>query len=186
MNAKNFTARRRKIILFAGQFIVLVVCLWFIDYLYYANIYPDKLVKKTFTSSNCAVVKKQLLEKTNIVRRFRADFLVSYAVGGTPYQTWVSANGLDNAFTTDQASQKDQLSQFEVGQTYPCWYNPDVPQIAVLVLRHDWASTFPLFIPTMIALIMSYYLARNFFLFLMPTTARMRLAKKQQREKKSK
>lgn len=174
MDMENFLVSGRKIILFAGQLVILFFCIWYIEFIYYTNIYPDKLVKETYEQTNCIVVNKTLSSKGHLLSSFRADFLVSYTAAGVQYREWISGNGLDRSFTTDRASQESVLDQFDVNATYPCWYNPETPQLIVIALRHNWASTFPLFIPSVIAFIMIYYLARTLFEFLGENAIKLR------------
>ena len=165
MDMINLTDSGRKIVMFAVQILILIACIWYIEFIYYANIYPDKLVKETFEQSNCTITDKNITTHGKVLHTWRVDFGVKYSAQGVLYQGVTSANGLDRSFTTDRQSQEDILTQYDVGQTYPCWFNPDVPSIVVLVVRHNWASTFPLFIPSVIALVMLYYIGRALFEF---------------------
>jgi hypothetical protein len=150
---------------FIGQLLILFICIYYIEHTYFDNIRPDKIVAETYKDNECLIQQKGLSQRGRFVRSYRADFLLTYVVNETSYSAWTSANGLDRSFTTDKLSQESELNQFTVGVSYPCWYNPQSPQIVVLVLRHTWTSTFTLFIPSVIALIMLYYLFRSLFIF---------------------
>jgi hypothetical protein len=160
MTIKQFS-HGRKIISFIAQLLVLVLCLWYIEFIYYANIYPDQSVKTTYTATACTLIQKKLLAHGQYVHRYRADFLMKFVVEGAQYQAWASANGLDRSFTTDLASQNAALMRFNIQKDYPCWYNPEVPQLVVLVMRNNWSATFPLFIPAVIGIMMLYFSSRN-------------------------
>lgn len=164
----------RQIILLIGQIVIFFLCIGYISYIYDVNILPDKNVAETFTVSSCQVVKKTLETKGRVVHRYRADFLVNYVVNGNTYQSISSGNGLDYAFTTNKASEEELLTEFDEGASYPCWYDPSRPQIVVLVLRHNWTSTFPLVVPSVISLIMLYYIFKTLFQYLEILIVKMR------------
>ncbi len=185
MNVKNLADPSRKIIMFAVQLVVLIICIWFIEFIYYANIYPDKYVKEKYETTICRILNKELTVRGRIVNRYRADFLVSYKAAGVEYRGAISGNGLDRSFTTDRLSQENLLNQFDINNSYPCWYNPDVPALVVLVLRHNWSSTFPLFVPSVLGLIVSYYLLQSIFVFLGFATIKTREKIRTKRRKNS-
>ncbi len=78
-----------------GQVIVLIVCVAYINFVYYQNILPDKMVAETYGVSTCNIVGKQLTTRGRVVHHYRADFLVSYLANGKMYQSVASGNGLD-------------------------------------------------------------------------------------------
>jgi len=133
----------------------------YFNYVYYFNIYPDKRVKEDFTETTCLIVNKFLDQKGHIVPRYRAHFLINYIYQNRAYTQWVSGNGLDMAYSANQAEQEELVAQFNLNSSYQCWVNPENPQISVLVLRHDWLSTTPLILPTIIMLTVFYYLFTN-------------------------
>lgn len=166
MSTQNFLQSARKIIIFTCQLLILILCVSYIAFIYYSNISPDKFVKTKYEKTSCDILEKKLATKGELLKRYRADFLVAYTAAGMSYKALISANGLDRSYTTDQASQESLLQQFAINQKYLCWYNPDIPTMVVLVSRHNWSSTFPLFIPSVIGLMMVYYLMQTFFGFL--------------------
>ncbi len=185
MNIKNFNESGQKIILFVLQTIILIICICYIEFVYYVNINPDKYVKEKYEESSCQILDKKMSMKGHILHEYRADFLVHYSGAGVQYTRWISGNGLDRSFTTDKVSQQDLLDQFDTGNNYLCWYNPDVPSMVVLILRHNWSSTFPLFIPSVIGIIVAYYILQSIFEFLGIATIKTRekiKIKKQQKK----
>ena len=149
--------------LLIGQIIVLLICVGYVDYFYYKNIYPDKRAKEMFQQTTCTLLNKKLniqQDQTDELR-YRADFLVSYVVAGTQYKRWVSGNGLNTIFTERRVPKEEVLSRFTVGGTYACWYDPDNPSVAILVMRHYWFSTFPLIFPALIGVITFYFFLTN-------------------------
>ncbi len=154
-----------RLLLFFAEILIFFFCIGFVDLIYTNDILPDKMVKEDYPETACVVVSKKLSEHKHLLHRYRADFLVNYTVNGTPFESWATGNGLDQAFYHDRAAQVETLAEFDIGSSYPCWYNPQNPQIAVLVMRHGWSSTLPLIIPTAIGLIALYYLLKNIFQF---------------------
>lgn len=155
-----------KLLWFMAQTIVLVFCFVYVDRIYYLNILPDKLVDETYGVTNCTITAKQLTTKGHLIHKYRADFMVNYVANGVQYQSVASGNGLDRTMTSNQMSQQEILSQFDMGSTYPCWYNPVTPQIIVLVQRHSWTSTFPLVVPTLVGVVMVFYMLKTLFMIL--------------------
>jgi len=174
MDPRNIIDIGRNVILLIGQVAIFFLCIGFIGYIYEENILPDKTVAETYHVTSCTVLNKMLTTKDSVVPRYRADFLLAYAIDGRQYKSTVSGNGLDYAFTTDQASQEEILAEFDINAAYPCWYNPEHPQMLVLVLRHSWSSTFPLAVPSVIALIMLYYIFKMIFQCIEAIVFRMR------------
>lgn len=152
-----------RILLLIGQWLVLMFCLSYIGFIYAVDILPDKNAKETFIETNCTVVNERLSMKGRVFHSYRADFLVNYSVNNRPYSHWVSGNGLNLAFTQNKAEQQALIASFVIGNNYSCWYNPDKPDIVMLVQRHSWHSTFPLVVPSIVGLIVFYYLLKNLF-----------------------
>lgn len=156
-----FTQTRSRIALLVGQFIVLVGVIGYIEHVYTANILPDKQAKETYQMTDCFLIGKKLTTRGRLIHGYRAGFLISYNVNGVQYNRWVSGNGLDISLTQNAAEQENILSRFYVGGTYPCWYDPANPQLSILVMRHDWLSTFPLIVPSIVGVIAFYYFLKN-------------------------
>ena len=148
-----------KLVLLIGQSIVLLICVFYINHFYTENIYPDKRAKEVFRQTNCLLLDKKLNSKESKPNQFlyRADFLINYSVNHVQYTRGVSGNGLNVLFSKHAAPKEEILSRFTVGGTYPCWYDPDNPSIAVLVMRHYWFSTFPLIFPSILGVIVFYF-----------------------------
>jgi hypothetical protein len=161
MWSRDLTQTGSRLILLLGQLIVLIACISYINYIYTSNINPDKRVKEVFREVNCFLVSKKLSTHGHLIHSYRADFLISYHVNEVQYNRWVSGNGLDASFTNSEGDQEDILSQYQVGGNYTCYYDPDNPQLAILVLRHNWLSTFPLIVPSVVTIIIFYYFFKN-------------------------
>jgi hypothetical protein len=127
------------------------------------NIIPDKEANESYQQTRCFLISKKLMAKGHLIQRYRADFLISYNANGVQYNRWVSGNGLDRSLTKNESEQEDILSQFEVGGTYTCWFNPDSPHQVMLLPRHDWYSIFPLLVPAVVSIITLYYFLKTLF-----------------------
>jgi hypothetical protein len=124
----------------------------------YADIYPDQRVAATYIPTQCTIVAQKMTNTDESYGvGFRANFYVSYLAGGVSKNAAVAANGLDLTPVPDESSQQDYLNQYKVGQQYPCWYNPHNPDVAVLVLRHDWSAAYALLPPSFVLLIVAFY-----------------------------
>lgn len=154
-----------KIFWLAAQVIVFILCVAYIQMIYHKNIAPDQRVSDTFTQTQCTLLSKHLAQAGKLTHRYRADFQLRYSVAEKIYQSTASANGLDLSFTSDRTLEENQLNQFQLGRAYPCWVDPNAPQTVVLVQRHNWSSTFQLFIPAVLAIVMLYFIMRTLFTF---------------------
>jgi len=150
-----------RILLILAQCLILIACVWYIESFYFNNIYPDQYAKDNFLQTDCFVISKMLATKGRVIKSYRSDFWVNYNVNNTQYTEKVSGNGLDISFTRNRLEQENLLSQFSVGGSYLCWYDKDAPYRVMLVMRHNWLSTFPLMVPSVIIVIVLYYLLMN-------------------------
>lgn len=161
MWSRDFKKTGSRILLLLGQLFILIACFLYVELVYQVNILPDKKAKETYQKTDCVVMSKRLTMRGHFFHSYRADFLISYSVGGARYNHWVSGNGLDPSLTRDQIGEEDILTRFDVGATYPCWYNPLHPESAILVARHNWYSTFSLMLPAAVFVLVSYFFIRN-------------------------
>ncbi|MES2217194.1 MAG: hypothetical protein V4501_02155 [Pseudomonadota bacterium] len=160
MRVRKLSDVRTDILLLIGQATLIVCCIAFIIFDYNVNIAPDKRVAEEFAVTSCVVTDKSMAIVGRVVHRYRADFRVTYATEMGSKSSVASANGMDFSYTTNQAAQQEYLDEFDIGGDYPCWYDPEKTSTVVLVLRHNWYSTLPLILPTLVALIMLVYMVR--------------------------
>jgi len=151
----------RLLLLLIGQIIILALCAAYIEFVYYTDIFPDKLVNQTYEQTRCLVVDKKLETKGKALKTYRARFVINYSANDKKQVTTVFANGRNRSFTTNRESQQAMLDRFKQGEDYPCWFNPADPTIAVLVMRNNWGNVLYLFLPTVIVLIIFYYFVRT-------------------------
>jgi hypothetical protein len=150
-----------RILLILTQCVILIACVWYIESFYFNHIYPDQYAKDYFLQTDCFVISKRLVTKGRVIKSYRADFWVNYSVDAIPYTEKVSGNGLDISFSRNRLEQQNLLTQFDVGGSYLCWYDKEAPGRVILVMRHNWLSTFPLMVPSAIIVIVLYYLFLN-------------------------
>ena len=90
-----------------------------------------------FTETTCVVLDKRLAEQDGEDgKTYRPEIHIEYVVNGVPQRTWTyDAAGV---FTNEHAAHVRTLGQFQVGQRYPCWFDPGKPDRAVLTRRFSW------------------------------------------------
>jgi hypothetical protein len=150
------------ILLLIGEVFLFAVCVYFIHQLYNSKIAPEKRVAEEFTNTTCVVVAKSLSVVGRMVPRYRADFRLEYNTfsRGTVTST-TSANGLDFSYSPYQDQQQQYIDEYDVNGNYPCWYDPQDPSVVVLVLMHNWMSTLPLLLPSVVAIFLLFYMFKS-------------------------
>lgn len=152
MHFKYFKKAGYSVLFMVTEFIILLCCLIYLDYIYLSNVRPDQLAAGTYVQTQCFIMSKKLSTKGKIFRRYRADFLINYQAKGTQYTLWVSGNGLDKSYVRGSESQSKLLGEFKDGSNYPCWYNPENPEKAYLQQRTYWSYITPFIFPGIIML----------------------------------
>lgn len=142
-----------RVLFMLAEFMLLLGCIIYIDYIYLTKIRPDQLAKLHFVQTDCLIMSKKLSTKGHVFHRYRADFLITYQAKGVQYTRWVSGNGLDKAYYRNNEKQEKLLSEFKDGNNYPCWYNPAKPAAALLVQRASWTYWSPFIWPAIVGLV---------------------------------
>lgn len=160
---KGFVLLRtgKKSALLLGQVIVLLFCVGFMFYFTFLNLFPDKYTTTKFQSANALLLDKKMMYRNHVIPRYRADFLISYNVNNVQYNRWVSANGLDQSYHLNKNRQEHLLGKFSIGKTYPCYYNPKNPEIALLLFRYDWSPFLYVIFLLILSCVMFYYVLDN-------------------------
>ena len=116
--------------LFFGSFLV-VGCLALWAAIHFLVV-PEWRANRHFVETTCTVLSKHLGQSSEAESpRWRPEVEIEYQVDGQTYRpTIYDAAGM-YSISRDSAEQK--LDRFEVGQEYPCWYDPIDPGRAVLV-----------------------------------------------------
>lgn len=109
---------------------------------YFAILRPEWEVDRTFVEGRCEILSKRLVEEEKRTRssrksgssrkrtHYRPEFHIRYEVEGQTHEahTW----RIVMSSSSSEASQQKELDRFEVGKTYPCWYDPADPSRVVL------------------------------------------------------
>jgi len=185
MRNREIVQTGSRVLLLLGQLVVLIFCIGYIEYVYYTNILPDKNAKDTFQQTDCFILSKRLSTKGRVIHQYRADFLISYTVNDDQYNHWISGNGLDISYSRNREQQETILNDYSIGGNYPCWYSPENPELAILVLRHDWLGTFPLMVPSVVGVITLYYFLKNLFQLLGYARITVKEVAKEKKRKKN-
>jgi hypothetical protein len=69
---------------------------------------------------------------------YHPEIKIQYEVGGRKYEVWTYETIA--MFSPDRAAQQAIVDSFRVGATYPCWYDPDRPDRAILVQGYAWGA----------------------------------------------
>lgn len=92
-----------------------------------------------FAAAEAVVLDKQVIASTEEgYTKYRPELKFRYSVGEKEH----TVLGYDAAgvYTTDREDCEELLAEFEVGEKYPCWYDPQNAGRAVLVRGYSWAA----------------------------------------------
>ena len=109
---------------------------------YFAILRPEMEVDRSFVEGRCEIIGKELIEEERRSRSsakpgstkrrtyYRPEFHIRYEVSGSPLEA--RAWRIVKSSSRSETSQRQVLDRFEVGKTYPCWYDPADPSRVVL------------------------------------------------------
>lgn len=128
---------------------LLVVIVW-------AFLLPDWRVNNRYIASSCQVLDKKLDSVLLDVpggpnkgvkkeESYRPALKIRYEASGRKIETWAYDGGI--IYSPNRASQQAIIDSFQVGSTYPCWYDRDRPEQAVLVRGHSRGAYLSLIFP---------------------------------------
>ncbi len=143
------------------QFFIMLCSIIYLDYIYITNIRPDHVGAESFEKTDCFVMSKKISMKGKLLRRARAEFLISYHANGVQYTRWVYGNGLDTAYTTNSVQQEQLLADYKIGGNYTCRFNTTNPEEVLLIMRSGWSMLTPLVIPGLAGLIFLILFIKN-------------------------
>jgi len=115
-------------------------------------IIPEWRVNHEFVEHPCRVVEKRVVKvpsERGIF--FRPEVKIDYEVHGVTHLPYTYDIHHTTRSTWDQA--QSVIDGFSKGETYPCWYDPADPNIAVLVRGYQWWIWPALLIPTSFVII---------------------------------
>lgn len=100
--------------------------------------YIDVRIHTVYRETTCTILGKRLKESraSKGRRTYAPEFTFRYQVNGrdctcTGYDSWpISSSG--------RKDKEKLLARYEVGKSYPCWYDPQRPERAALVRKVSW------------------------------------------------
>jgi hypothetical protein len=109
--------------------------------------------------SKLAITMKELVVRvggddaieTKRVPVYHPEIQIRYEVDGRKYEVWTY--DAVARVSTDRAAQQAIVDGFQLGATYPCWYDPDRPDRAILVRGHAWGLYYLLIGPILFLLV---------------------------------
>lgn len=140
-----------------------VLCIKFV----YSWILPEKTVKQDFKMTYCSILARKISYSGHLVNKYRADFLVKYNIYDQEFTVWTSGSGIKKVYVPNYQQQFFILQQFNIGESYPCWYDPQHLENIALVVNYNWLSTLPLVLPLVVGCMAFFFLVielRNFYL----------------------
>jgi Protein of unknown function (DUF3592) len=107
---------------------------------------PEWRANRHFSETTCTVLEKHVGQSSEAESpRFRPEIEIEYRVDGETYRpTTYDAAGM---YSISRESAEQALDRFEVGEKYPCWYDPIDPGRAVLVLGYSGWLYLSLLVP---------------------------------------
>lgn len=106
-----------------------------------------------FVETTCTVVAERVAQvETEEGRiKYRPEVVFRYHAGGRDIETaGFDASGV---YFTDEQASREALEKFTPGSQYPCWYDPQNPQVAVLERGYSWyAWVIPLLPAALVAI----------------------------------
>jgi hypothetical protein len=122
--------------------VFLLVGAIFVSLGYFLILRPEMEVGRRFVEGRCEILGRQIIEEEkrsksstksrSLSKRmhYRPEFHIRYEVAGKTLEahTW----RIVESSSTSKTSQEKVLARFEVGQSYPCWYDPADPARVVL------------------------------------------------------
>jgi hypothetical protein len=99
---------------------------------------PEWRANHEFVETRCVVLEKYIAERPDSPPRYRPEFKIRYTAGGEEYTT--ATYDAAGVYFSERATCEQVLEGFEIGQEYPCWYDPQSPSSAVLRRGYSWIA----------------------------------------------
>jgi hypothetical protein len=97
-------------------------------------VWPEWRANRQFAAANCVVIDKQVREAPateNDPATYLPEIHILYDIEGRQYDE--KTYDVTGSYSADRAAVEAMIKPFEVGQTYPCWFDPIDPHRVVLV-----------------------------------------------------
>jgi len=106
---------------------------------------PEWRANHSYVAHTCVVLDKRVGESRGEGTTYRPEIYIQYTVQGNEFRIWTyDASGV---YSSGRSGKQEIIDQFIVGRQYPCWYDPDHPSKAVLVLGYSWFAYLFLLLP---------------------------------------
>ena len=129
-------------LIFFGLFL-LAGCTGFV--LIVANmLIPEWRVNNEFVETACIVRGKEIGRGSD-GNTYRPEIQIEYEIAGKKYVT--KTYSITGSYSSGREDKEEILDRYEVGETYPCWYDPIDPKVAVLVRGHSLFGWLLLIVP---------------------------------------
>ena len=113
---------------------------------------PEWRANHQFVEHACVVLDTRLeTQKRGDGTQFRPAVRIQYEVDGEKYVLWTYS--IRSSYSGNRAANQDIVADYQVGQQYPCWYDPAEPSVAVLVRGYTWSFWLTLALPMSFVLI---------------------------------
>jgi Protein of unknown function (DUF3592) len=129
-------------------FLVILVAAFALDWRANNRYLPNSCVvldKRLATGEREHVFLESDIVRTERKASYKPEIKIQHEVDGRNYEVWTS--GAIGGFSSDRAAQQAFVDSYRVGATYPCWYDPDHPDRAILVRGYAWVSYGALIVP---------------------------------------
>ncbi len=131
-------------VLFFGFFAAF--SLLFLSIVAWLVVLPQYHANAKYLQNDCVVLDKRISEgRGDNGKTYRPEFQIQYQVDGRNFEAWTY--DASEMYSSGRASKQKILDQFEVGQRYPCWYDPDDPSKVILVRGYHWSIALFLGVP---------------------------------------
>jgi len=123
---------------------------------------PAWRVRHHFVETTCLVLDKRVGETVrNGASLYRPEVQVEYRVEGTPYRVWSyplpsvfaplthsdSKAQAESLYSPGRADKQAIVNEFIINREYYCWYDPQSPEVVLLVQGYYWGLWLALIVP---------------------------------------
>lgn len=108
---------------------------------------PELRANRDFVEHRARLIDKGLDEQRSGGGSVYAPrFRVRFSLDGRTYSPWASYDVAD-LHDSDRQRSETLLARFEVGQDYPCWYDPRNPERVIVARGYTWFAWLMLLVP---------------------------------------
>jgi hypothetical protein len=107
---------------------------------------PDWRANNQYRQGSCVAVDKRVADSVGEGRiTYRPEIKIRYQVDGREYESW--AYDAIPTYGPNRAEAQAIADGFQLGATYPCWFDPARPEQVILVRGHAWIPYLLLVVP---------------------------------------